>query len=130
MSPPKGAATRAREKKPFRHEIWSVDVRYIEEHNLGFPKPVYPISVLENYSRACLVSKISAIQIQWDYLEVLFAALSTFGSPSAIVSDGGGILYCNQAMDMYAALGIRKERIEKRQAWQNYIESHLYVIWT
>ncbi len=25
----------------FRQEIWSVDVRYIEEHSLGFPEPVY-----------------------------------------------------------------------------------------
>jgi hypothetical protein len=30
---------------------------------------------------------------------------------------------------VYAALGITKERIEKRQAWQNYVESHLYVTW-
>ena len=39
------------------------------------------------------------------------------GAPSAIVSDGGGIFYCNQAMDVYASLSIRKERIEPRQAW-------------
>ena len=116
-------------KAHFRNEYWSVDVRYIEEHNLGFPEPVYLISVLENYSRACLASKISATQNQWDYLEVLFAALSAFGAPSGIVSDGGGIFRCNQAMDVYSALGIRKEQIEKRQAWQNYIESHLYVTW-
>ncbi len=132
LSASKGAAPRARKEMPFkarfRHEIWSVDVRYIEEHNLGFPEPVYLISVLENYSRACLASKISATQNQWDYLEVLFAALSTFGSPSAIVSDGGGIFYCNQAMDVYTALGIRKERIEKRQPWQNYIESHFNIV--
>jgi hypothetical protein len=62
-------------------------VRYIEEHNLGFPEPIYLISVLENYSRALLASKISRTQNQWDYLEVLFAALSTWGAPSAIVSD-------------------------------------------
>ncbi len=31
-----------------------MDVRYIEEHSLGFPEPIYLISVLENYSRACL----------------------------------------------------------------------------
>jgi putative transposase len=132
VSQPKGGAPRERKEMPFkanfRHEIWSVDVRYIEEHNLGFPEPVYLISVLENYSRACLASKISATQNQWDYLEVFFAALETFGSPSAIVSDGGGIFYCNQAMDVYAALGIRKERIEKRQAWQNYIESHFNTV--
>ena len=68
-----------------------------------------------------LASKISRTQNQWDYLEVLFAALSTAGAPHAIVSDGGGIFYCNQAMDVYSALGITKERIEPRQAWQNYV---------
>jgi putative transposase len=79
------------------------------------------ISILENYTRAILASKMSLTQNQWDYLEVLFAALSRFGVPSAIVSDGGGIFYSNQAMDVYAALGIGKERIEPRQAWQNYV---------
>ena len=93
----------------FRQEYWSVDVRYIEEHNLGFPEPVYLISVLENYSRAILASKISPTQNRWDYLEVLFAALSAFGAPSIIVSDGGGQFYSNQAMDVYAALGIRNK---------------------
>ena len=129
---PSGGAPRERKEMPykahFKHEIWSVDIRYIEEHNLGFPEPVYLISVLENYSRACLASKISASQNQWDYLEVLFAALSAFGAPSVIVSDGGGQFYSNQAMDVYSALGIRKERIEKRQAWQNYVESHFNIV--
>ena len=129
---PSGGAPRERKEMPFKahfkHEYWSVDVRYIEEHNLGFPEPVYLISVLENYSRVCLASNISATQNQWDYLEVLFAALSAFGAPSAMVSDGGGIFSCNQAMDVYAALGIRKERIEKRQAWQNFIEAHFNIV--
>jgi hypothetical protein len=74
-----------------------------------------------------LASKISPTQNQWDYLEVLFAALSRFGAPKAIVSDGGGIFYCRQAMDVYAALGIEKLRIEKRQAWQNYVETHFNI---
>jgi putative transposase len=74
-----------------------------------------------------LASKISRSQNQWDYLEVLFAALSAFGAPSLIISDGGGIFYCRQAMDTYSALGIRKERIEPRQAWQNLVESHFNI---
>jgi len=131
VAQPKGGAPRQRKEMPFRasrrHEWWSVDVRYIEEHQLGFPEPLYMISILENYSRAILASKISRTQNRWDYLEVLFAALSTAGAPSGIVSDGGGIFSCNQAMDVYAALGITKERIEKRQAWQNYIESHFNI---
>lgn len=130
--PPAASAPRERKAMPFkahfRHEYWSVDVRYIEEHNLGFPEPVYLISILENYSRAVLASKLSRTQNQWDYLEVLFTTLSTAGAPHAIVSDGGAIFYCNQALDVYSALGITKERIEKRQAWQNYIESHFNTV--
>jgi transposase len=129
---PSGGAPRERREMPykahFKHEIWSVDIRYIEEHNLGFPEPVYLISVLENYSRACLASKISPTQTQWDYLEVLFDALSAFGAPSMIVSDGGTQFRSNQALSVYTALGIEKEQIERRQAWQNYIESHFNTV--
>jgi hypothetical protein len=100
----------------------SYHVRYIEHHQLpNIKRPVYVISILENYSRAVLASKISPTQNQWDYLEVLFAAFSSAGIPKAIVSDGGKIFYCNQALTVYKALGITKERIEKRQAWQNYV---------
>jgi hypothetical protein len=58
---------------------------------------------------------------------VLFAALSTWGAPSAIGSSGGGIFSCHQAMNVYASLSIRKERIEPRQAWQNLIEAHFNI---
>src|SRR5260370_30383714 len=72
LASPKETAPRERKAMPykatFRFEYWSVDVRYIEEHNLGFPEPVYLISILENYSRAILASKISPTQNQWDYL--------------------------------------------------------------
>ena len=94
----------------------------------GFQSPIHLISVLENYSRACLASKISATQNGWDYPGALFAALSRFGAPSMIVSDGGGKFHSNQAMDVYAALGIRKERIEPGQAWQNLVESHFNIV--
>jgi transposase len=66
----KGGAPRVRKEMPFkahfRFEYWSVDVRYIEEHSLGFPEPIYMISILENYTRACLASKMSLTQNQWD----------------------------------------------------------------
>ncbi len=128
---PKGAPHEKKEmpfKATFRHEYWSIDVRYIEDHHVPDVKgPIYLISILENYSRAVLASKISPTQNQWDYLEVFFAALSSAGVPKAIVSDGGGIFYCNQALAVYKALGITKERIEKRQAWQNYIETHFNI---
>lgn len=111
-------------KASFRHEYWSVDVRYIEKHQIPDIKgPIYLITILENSSRAVLASKVSATQEQWDYLEVLFLALRTAGVPKAIVSDGGGIFYCTQALQVYQALGIEKKRIDKGQAWENYIET-------
>lgn len=58
---------------------------------------------------------------------MLFAAFSSAGVPKAIVSDGGKIFSCNQALAVYKALGITKERIENRQAWQNYIETHFNI---
>ena len=45
-------------KARFRHEWWSVDIRYIEKHGVeevdGY---LYQISILENYSRAILGSR-------------------------------------------------------------------------
>jgi len=115
-------------KATFRHQFWSVDVRYIEKHQIPDHKgPVYLISILENYSRAVLASKVSPTQNQWDYFEVLFAAFATAGIPKAIVSDGG-IFYSNHAMSIYQALGIEKKRIDKEQAWQNYIETMFNIV--
>src|SRR5260370_35152041 len=53
-----------------RHEYWSCDIRYIEEHLLPAPRPVYVITVFENFSRAVLSSAISQAQSQWNFLAV------------------------------------------------------------
>jgi hypothetical protein len=66
---------RAKLEMPFkavrRHQFWSCDVRYIEEHLLPDPRPMYVITVFGNFSRMVLSSAISATQNQWDYLAVL-----------------------------------------------------------
>jgi hypothetical protein len=56
------------------------------------------------------------------------AAVRHHGSSEALVSDGGGVFTAKQAQAVYAALGIRKERIATRQAWKNQFESQVYVI--
>ncbi len=110
-------------KAASRHQYWSCDLRYIEEHLLPDPRPVYVITIFENFSRMVLSSKISATQNQWDYLSVLMDAIRNFGAPEAIVTDGGGIFYSNMALQLYEMLDIRKERIEAGQPWQNYAET-------
>jgi len=118
---------RAKLEMPFRasrrHEFWSADVRYIEEHLLPDPRPVYVITIFENFSRSILSSTISATQNQWDYLSVLVDAIRRYGAPEAIVTDGGGIFYSTVALQLYDMLGIRKERIDPGEPWQNYVET-------
>jgi putative transposase len=104
-----------------RHQFWSADVRYIEDHLLPDPKPVYVITIFENFSRSVLSSTISPTQNQWEYLSVLVDAIRRYGAPEAIVTDGGGIFYSTVALQLYDMLGIRKERIDPGEPWQNYV---------
>lgn len=111
-----------------RHQYWSVDVRYIEDHRLGTGKPVYVISILENYSRALLASAISPRQDLTAYLIVLRAAVETHGAPETLVSDSGSIFKAKHAQGIYAALGIEKREIDQGQPWQNYLEANFNVL--
>jgi len=92
---PAASAPHAPQPMPFaaqrRHQYWTVDVRYVEDHQLGTGKPVYVISVLENFSRALLASAITPRQDLTAYLIVLRAAVEIHGAPEALVSDGGTI---------------------------------------
>jgi putative transposase len=130
--PPK-SADKPKKEMPFkasrRHEYWSIDVRYIEHHQLpNVKEPVYVISVLENFSRMLLASSISEKQDTEAYLRVLAMALRAYGAPEAIVTDSGGIFYSLKALAIYEALDIQKERIDPRQSWQNYIEAHFGIM--
>jgi putative transposase len=80
-----------------RHQVWSVDDRYLEDYQLGTGKPVYAISILENYSRALLASAISPRQDLTAYLIVLRAAVEAHGAPEVLVSDGGDVFKARSA---------------------------------
>ncbi len=128
----------AKEKKemPFqsarRHEIWSVDIRYIDHHLPEGELPegggkVYAISILENHSRAILASAITTTQDTTAYLSVLYTAIERYGSPEILVSDGGGVFKASHSKAVYRSLGITKQEIERRRPWQNFIETTLTV---
>jgi transposase len=134
LGAPQPAAAMPHDPRPMpfaaqrRHQYWSVDIRYVEEHGLETGKPAYVISILENFSRATLASAISPRQDLTAYLIVLRAAVEAHGAPEALVSDGGGVFKAKHAQAVYAALGIRKEQIDAGQAWQNSIETHFNVM--
>jgi len=89
----------------------------------GVKPNIYAISILDNYSRAILASGLSRTQDLTAYLLVLYAAIRQHGAPEALVSDGGSVFKAKQALRIYAALGIRKDQIDRKQPWQNYIET-------
>src|SRR5215211_7092918 len=134
LGAPKPAAAVPHEPQPMpfaaerRHQFWSVDVRYIEDHQLGTGKPAYVISILENFSRALLASAVSPRQDLTAYLIVLQAAVAAHGAPEVLVSDSGSIFKAKHAQAIYTALGIRKEQIDRGQPWQNYIETQFNVM--
>ena len=129
LEKPKGPVKERREM-PFlatrRHQYWTADVRYIDEHRLG-GGTVYVVSILDNYSRAIVASSVSRTQDLSAFLRVLHRAVEGHGSPEALVSDGGGIFRAKRALAVYETLGIRKEEIERRQPWQSYIETNFNV---
>ncbi len=120
-----------REPKPMpfqasrRHEYWTVDIRHVDNDLVG--GRIYCISILENYSRAILASGLSQSQDLAAYLMVLYAAIRQHGAPEGLVSDGGGVFRAKQAQQVYKALGIEKQEIERRQPWQSYIETQFNV---
>jgi len=127
-----GPTTEPHEPKPmpfaasWRHQYWTVDVRYLDMHQLGGGM-IYCISILENFSRAILASAVSRSQDLTAYLMVLYAAIRQHGCPESLVSDSGSIFKAKEAMRIYAALGIRKEQIDRKQPWQSYIETNFNV---
>jgi transposase InsO family protein len=109
-----------------RHEVWSIDIRYVDMHQLGGGM-IYCFTVLDKYSRAVLASALTRSQNLTAYLFVLFSAIRNHGAPQAIVTDGGSVFRAKQAREVYAALGIRKDQIDAGQPWENYIETMFNV---
>lgn len=124
----RGPEAKPREPKPMpfkadrRHQYWTVDVRYVDVHQLGGGN-IYTITIIDNYSRFIVGSILSRAQDQPAYLQVLLSAVTEYGAPEALVSDSGSIFKAKRAMAIYAALGIEKKQILLRQPWQSYIET-------
>jgi len=106
-----------------RHQLWSVDIRYVDMHRLKGEGNIYCISILENFSRAILSSAITRRQDTEAYLSVLYPAIRRFGVPEILVSDNGAVFLSHDVRKVYDALGIEKKEIKKGKPYQNYIEA-------
>lgn len=106
----------------YRHQYWTIDIRYLDMHRLGGGH-IYCISIVENYSRAILSSAISRIQDTTAVLKVLYDAVAKYGCPDGIVSDSGSVFRSHRLQEVCQHLRIQQCPIEKRQPWQSYIET-------
>ena len=128
LEKPRGPAKEKR-KMPFaagrRQRFWTADVRYVDDHKLG--GRAYVVAILDNHSGAILASAVTRTQDLASYLSVLYAAVERYGSPEALVTDGGGVFRARQARAVYKSLGIAKHEIERGRPWQSYIETAFNV---
>lgn len=128
LEKPKGPVKEKKEM-PFaarrRHQFWSADIPYVDNEHVG--GTAYVVSVMDNRSRCVLASAVTRTQDLASYLSVLYAAVERYGSPEALVTDGGGVFRARQARAVYEALGIAKHEIERGRPWQNYVETTFNV---
>ena len=108
----------------YRHHLWFVDIRYLVKIEGRW---VYSICMLEGYSRTILAGMASEHQDLPALLQLLFAALSTYGCPEGIVSDHGAVFQAHDYVAILQALEIEPKYIELRKPWQNLIEAQFKV---
>ncbi len=60
-------------------------------------------------------------------LQMLYAALSEYGCPAALVSDNGSVFTAGPYLAILRDLGIEPLHIEKGKPWQNLIESQFKI---
>ena len=108
----------------YPHHMWFTDIRYLVQLGGSW---VYSICVLEGYSRKILAGMVSPHQDLTAVLQILFAALSTYGRPQIIVSDNGSVFTAGDYLSILKALEIEPRHIEKGKPWQNLIEAQFKV---
>ncbi len=108
----------------YRHHMWFTDIRYLVQIDGSW---VYSICVIEGYSRKILAGMASPHQDLTAVLQILYAALSEYGCPQALVSDNGSVFTAGHYSAILRDLEIEPLRIEKGKPWQNLIEAQFKV---
>jgi putative transposase len=108
----------------YPHHMWFTDIRYLVQLGGSW---LYSICVLEGYARKIRAGMVSPHQDLTAVLQILFAALSTYGRPQIIVSDNGSVFTAGDYLSILKALEIEPRHIEKGKPWQNLIEAQFKV---
>ena len=124
-SPEKNSHTKPLPYLPlYPHQYWFIDIRYLVKLDGHW---AYSICIIEGYSRKILAGMASEYQDEPAVFQLLHAALGEYGAPDGIVSDNGSVFTAKAYERVLANLDITPCYIEKRQAWQNLIESQFKI---
>jgi putative transposase len=107
-----------------RHHPWFTDIRSLVQLDGSW---VYSICIIEGYSRKILAGMASPHQDLTAILQILYAALSQYGCPQAIVSDNGSVFRAGDYVAILRALEIEPLYIDKGKPWQNLIETQFKI---
>lgn len=108
----------------YRHHLWFTDIRYLVQLDGSW---VYSICIIEGYSRKILAGMVSPHQDLTAVLQILYAALSEYGCPQALVSDNGSVFTAGNYIAILRDLDIEPLHIEKGKPWQNLLEAQFKV---
>jgi transposase InsO family protein len=108
----------------YRHHLWFTDIRYLVQLDGSW---VYSLCIIEGYSRTILAGMASPHQDLTAVLQMLFAALSAYGCPQAVISDNGSVFTAGDYLAILRALEIEPVHIEKGKPWQNLIETQFKI---
>jgi putative transposase len=108
----------------YPHQMWFTDIRYLVQLEGRW---VYSICIIEGYSRKILAGTVSPHQDLTAVLQILYAALSEYGCPQALVSDNGSVFTAGDYLALLRDLEITPLHIEKGKPWQNLIEAQFKV---
>jgi hypothetical protein len=99
--------------------MWCTDIRSLVQLDGRW---VYSLCILEGYSRKMLAGMASPQQDLTALLQMLYATLSPYGCPQAIVSDHGSVLRAGDYVAMLRALEIEPLSIATGKPWQHLSE--------
>jgi transposase InsO family protein len=108
----------------YRHHLWFIDIRYLVKLDTGW---VYSLCVIEGYSRKILAGMASVHQDVLAVLQLLHAAITTYGRPDGIVSDNGSVFHAHAYQHVLQTLAIPAHYTEKGRPWQNLIEAQFGI---
>lgn len=106
------------------HHYWYIDIRYLVRLDEQW---IYSICIIDGYSRQILAGMASPYQDSVAVLQLLYAAISSYGCPLGLVSDNGSVFTGHAYTQVLTRLQIEPCYDDQGKPWQNLIEAQFKV---